>query len=537
LLRGEALRVAKDWLARRPQGFSRNERDFVFHSLLHEEGDLGEAMNLFAPPEEALVLLDGYLAAEQTNDQARGVNGLRWLQAPSVESAVNGRLQRLVLTHPVAAIRNRAAEALIQRGQTAQLVGLLDTALATEERDRLVDALASIRNQPTLGPQVAGTLPPRAVKVRLEAALQLLSLYRAAFAIVLGLAYLVGTSSLIAFSVIDDPLYRWFDVPSQGRLVVPLNVFDVLVALGMYLAIYIRKRFIDITSMARRDWLLVALVGSLVSILLVVLDSFAVIREIVSGQPAQSQWFTLAYRAIDALGRFVLLFVMAWQLKPEVANRAVIRRSLRTTLIAMAAAVLVGLALFVPLSLLQRHDELALREVTAFRLFGILSNSLPRWINTVVVMFFGLVGFQLGLRIAFPERLPRPSSGAIGRKRMLRRAFAAIGIMTVMLAGASQVDKRDTISSRLYCAITAPGKASSAMLLNQRDLLSGPGWDSSTPVGRPLPAGTCMTILGQDDSGQWLYVQQQDQRGWLYNDTGIDRWIGLEKVPFVKPGD
>jgi len=124
LLRGEALRVAKDWLARRPQGFSRNERDFVFHSMLHEEGDLGEAMNLFAPPEEALVLLDGYLAAEQTNDQARGVNGLRWLQAPSVESAVNGRLQRLVLTHPVAAIRNRAAEALIQRGQTAQLVGL-----------------------------------------------------------------------------------------------------------------------------------------------------------------------------------------------------------------------------------------------------------------------------------------------------------------------------------------------------------------------------------------------------------------------------
>jgi hypothetical protein len=536
LLRGETLRAARDWLTRRPRGFSPAERDFVFHSLLHEEGDLSGAMDLFAPPEEALAFLDGYLNAAQVSDQARGVNGLRLLHAPAVAPAVNERLQWLVLTHPAAAIRNRAAEALAQRGQTAQLVQLLDTARATEERDHLVDSLATIRNLPELGPQVAQALPQRAFKVRLEAALQLASIYRAEFAIVLSLAYLLGTSSLIAFSIIDDLLYQWFNVRVQGQLVVPLNTFDVLVALGAYLAIYVRKRFIDAASMVRRDWLLVALAGSLVSILLAIFDRFPDIRNIVSGQLAQVPWFTLAYRVIDELGRFVLLFVMAWQLRPEVANRAVARRSLRTTFIAMAAAVLTGLALFVPLFLLQHYGRLALQEVTPYGLFGILSNSLPRWINTVVVMFFSLIGFQWGLRIAFPERFPRSSSDAVGKKRLLRRALIAVGIVVVVVAGALQLNARYSRSGWLYCAITAPGEKSSAILLGGRGLVSGPSQDSPLIAGEPLPAGACVAILGRDDSGQWLYVQRRGQRGWLYNDAGLDRWIDVKKVP-VRPGD
>jgi hypothetical protein len=34
LLRGEMLRVAKDWLARRPQGFTEIERDFIMNGLM-----------------------------------------------------------------------------------------------------------------------------------------------------------------------------------------------------------------------------------------------------------------------------------------------------------------------------------------------------------------------------------------------------------------------------------------------------------------------------------------------------------------------
>lgn len=559
LLRGETLRVARNWLARRPQGFSASERDFVFHSLLHEEGDLSEAMGLFAPPEEALGLLEGYLAAGQASDQARGVDGLRWLQAPAVEPAVNDRLQRLVLTHPAAAIRNRATEALVQRGQTAQLVQLLDTELPTEERDRLVDSLAAVRNLPELGPQVAHALPRRrfpvrleakairawlrrafrAFQVRLESILNLLSRYRAEFAIVLGLAYLVGTSSLIAFSAIDDPLYQWLNVPAQGLLVVPLNVFDILVALGVYLAIYIRRHLIDATSMARRDWLLVALAGSLVSILFAVFDSIPVIRQSASEQLTRSQWFDLAYRAIDELGRFVLLFVMAWLLKPEVANRAVGRRSLRTTVFAMAAAVLLGLVVFLPLSLASWNSgDLAFQEATPYRLFGSLFNSVLRWINTGVIMFSSLVGFQLGLRIAFPERFPSPSSDAVGKKRMIRRASIAAVIITitVMVVGASQLNERDMRSGWLYCSITSPGDTS-AVLLNQRELLSGPGGDSIPVAAEPLPVGACVAILGRDDSGQWLYVQRRDQRGWLPNDTNIDWLIDREKVPVIRPDE
>ncbi len=536
LLRGETLRVAKDWLARRPQGLSARERDFILHSVLREEGDLSQTMALFAPPEEALGLLDGYLASEEASDQARGVDGLRWLQAPAVAPAVNDRLQHLVLTHPAAAIRNRAAEALVQRGQTVQLVQLLDAKLPAEERDRLVDSLAAVRNLPELGLQVAQALPRRAFQVRLEGILNLLSRYRAEFAIVLGLAYLVGTSSLIAFQAIDDPLYRWFNVPSQGRLVVPLNVFDVLVALGVYFAIYIRRRFVDAVSIARRDWLLVALAGSLVSILFAVVDSFPAIGQIASGQPADSQWFTLAYRAIDELGRFVLFFVMAWQLKPEAANRAVGRRSLRVTLIAMAVAVLLGLALFLSVILVDSGREFALQEVTTYRLFGILFNSVPRWINTGVIMFASLVGFQLGLRIAFPERFPGPSRDAIGKKRMIRRGLIAAGIIGVMLVGTLQLYERNVRPSWLYCAITSPGDTS-AVLRDRRDLLSGPGWDSTPVASEPLQAGTCVAILGRDDSGQWLYVRRRDQSGWLYNDTGLELMIDPGEVSIIQLGD
>ena len=535
LLRGETLRVAKDWLDRRPRGFSVGERDFVFHSLLHEEGDLSQTMALFAPPEEALCFLDEYLASEQVSDQVRGVTGLRWLLAPAAAAEVNNRLQRLVLTHPAAAIRNQAAEALVQRGQTTQLVQLLDTRLPTEEKDRLVDSLAAVRNLPELGPHIGHALPRRAFQVRLEGILNLLTRYRAEFAIVLGLAYLVGTASLIAFQAMDDPLYRWFNVSAQGRLVVPLNVFDILVALGVYLAILIRKRFVDAIRLARRDWLLVALAGSLVSIVFAAIENFPAIRQIASGQPAQPQWFTLAYRAIDELGRFVLLFVIAWQLKPEVANRAVGRRSLRTTLLAMAAAVLLGLPLFLLIILVDSGGQFALQQVSSYRLFGILFNSVPRWINTGLIVFASLVGFQLGLRIAFPEHFPSPSRDAIGKRRMIRRGLITAGIIGVMLLGTSQLNERNVRPSRLYCAITSPGDTS-AVLRDQRELLSGPDWESTPVPSEPLPAGACLAILGRDDSGQWLYVQRRDQRGWLYDDTGIDWLIDSEAVPVIQPG-
>jgi hypothetical protein len=445
-------------------------------------------------------------------------------------------LQRLVLTDPTAAIRNQAAEALVQRGQTTQLVQLLDTGLPTEEKDRLVDSLAAIRNLPEIGPQVAQALPRRDFQVRWEAAWQLLSRYRAEFAIVLGLAYVMGTSSLIAFSAINDPLYEWFEVPYQGRLVVPLNVFDILVALGIYLAIYVRRGFVDATSMVRRDLLLVALAGSLVSILFAVFDSFPGIRQIASGLPAQSQWFTLAYRAIDELGRFVLLFVIAWQLKPEAANRAVGRRSLRTTLLAMAAPVLLGLTLFLPLILADSGRELALQEVTSYRLFGILINSVPRWINTGVIMFASLVGFQLGLRIAFPERFPGPSRDAIGKKRMIRRGVIAAGIIGVLLVGTSQLNEHGMRPGQLYCAITSPGDTS-AVLLDRRDLLSGPSWGSTLVLPDPLPAGACVAVLGWDETGKWLLVQRRGDRGWLYVNGGVDWLIDREKVPVVEPVD
>jgi hypothetical protein len=341
---------------------------------------------------------------------------------------------------------------------------------------------------------------------------------------------------LIAFSAIDDPLYRWFDVPSQGRLVVPLNVFDILVALGVYLAIYIRKRFVDGAHMARRDWLLVALAGSLVSILFAIVDSFPAMRGIAPGQPAQSQWFTVAYRAIDELGRFVLLFVMAWQLKPETANRAVGRRSLRTTVVAVAAAALLGLALFLLVILVDSRGELASHRVTPYRLFGILFNSVPRGINTGVILFASLVGFQLGLRIAFSERFPGPSREAIGKKRMIRRGLVIAGVIGVMLLGASQLNERNVRPSRLYCAITSPGDTS-AVLLNQRQLMSAPGWDASPAASEPLPAGACLAVLGRDESGQWLYVRGREQSGWLYNDTGIDWLITPAKVPIIQPRD
>lgn len=536
LLRGETLRVAKDWLARRPQGFSATERDFVWHSLLRAEDDLSQTMGLFTPQEEAVGFLDGYLASRQASEQARGVDGLRWLPAPDVAPAVNDRLQRLVRTHPAAAIRNRAAEALVQRGQTGELVQLLDAGLQAEERERLVDALAAVRNLPELGPQVAQALPRRAFQVRLEGALNLLSRYRAEFAIVLGLVYLAGTLSQIALSAVDDSLYRWFNVPAQGRLVVPLIMFDIVIALGVYLAIYIRRRIVDATPMARRDWLVVALAGSLVALLFALIESFPALREIVSGEAAGSRWFTLAYSAIDELGRIVLLFVMAWQLKPEAANHNILRRSLRTTLLAMAAAVLLGLALFLPVILVDSGREFALQEVTPYRLFGILFNSVPRWINTGVILFASLVGFQFGLRIAFPERFPGPGREAIGKKRMVRRGLITAGIIGLMLLGTSQLNERNVRPSRLYCAITSPGDTS-AVLLNQRQLMSAPGWDASPAGYEPLPAGACLAILGQDDSGQWLYVRQRDRSGWLYNDTGVDWLIDRETVPVVEPGD
>lgn len=548
LLRGETLRVAKDWLALRPKRLNEGERDYIFHSLLHEDGDLSQTMVFFEPPEAALSFLDGYLASVQVGDQARGVAGLRWLLAPAVASPVNDRLQRLVLTDPTAAIRNQAAEALVQRGQTTQLVQLLETKLPAEERDRLVDSLAAVRNLPDLGPQIGHALPRRAFQVRLEGIPKLLTLYRAEqvrlesilnlliryraeFAIVLGLAYLVGQSSWIVLAAIDDPLNRWLDVANQGQLVVPLQVFDIYVALGVYLAIYIRKRLVDGVRMAWRDWLLVALVGSLVSILFAVIAGFPVIRQIVSGQTSQSRWFNLSYLVIDQLGHFVLLFVMAWQLKPEVANRAAGRRSLRTTVMAMAAAVGLGLLLFLLVLLVDSS-----RPLSPFRLFGILVNSVLRWVNTGLIVFASLVGFQLGLRIAFPERFPSPGRDAIGQRRMIRRVLITAGIMGLILLGASQLNERGVRPSWLYCAITSPGDTS-AVLRDQRDLLSGPGWDSTLVVSDPLPAGTCVAILGRDDNGKWLYVRQRGQSGWLPNDRGIELLIDGVELPIIEPDD
>jgi hypothetical protein len=177
-----------------------------------------------------------------------------------------------------------------------------------------------------------------------------------------------------------------------------------------------------------------------------------------------------------------------------------------------------------------------LQEVTTYRLFGILFNSVPRWINTGVIMFASLVGFQLGLRIAFPERFPGPSRDAIGKKRMIRRGLIAAGIIGVMLVGTLQLYERNVRPSWLYCAITSPGDTS-AVLRDRRDLLSGPGWDSTPVASEPLQAGTCVAILGRDDSGQWLYVRRRDQSGWLYNDTGLELMIDPGEVSIIQLGD
>lgn len=544
LLRGEPLATAQRWLRARPHDITDPQRDYIFHSILAEGRDLLEWMPLFTPLDEALAFLDVYLAADDPDQQARGIAALRWVAADDREAAVVERLRPLVLDHPAQGVRYAAAQALCERDQIAALTALLGEPLAPAARDHLVDALAHTRNLVGIGQRVVENLRVGRLRVRLAAAGQLVWARRGEFALVLLLIYLVTTLAAVLTSAFWSFLFQTPRLPVNALTPpsLPLSLFDHIVALAVLLYLFARRRLVDDRPLTRRDRVLAAVAGSLVALLFAVIYLGEALGRLDSMTSVfGSPWAYLLDQFDTPLLTFLLLSVLTLSLRIEAPARSLARHALWVAVKTVMIGVLLALLLLLVFWLLRPSETGTLLERFTMEdfflpvLYGVY-RSIPGWLRSTLMLAVTLAAFLYGLRIAFPATF-RDRVEAPGRwSRILRRLAVAAALLAALLIFTSQVQPWRVVPLRLWCAVKWPGRTANAIWqgYDGKPLLQQPVWDA--PSIADIKTGECIQVVGRDPARKWFAVQQDGSIGWAeFWEMDVEWLIKPARLPALEP--
>ena len=554
LLRGEPLATAQRWLTARPADITDQQRDYIFHSILHAGQDLQEWLPRFVPLDEALAFLDGYLGAADPAQQARGIAALRWVAAGDREAQVVERLRPLVLDHPAEAIRHAAAQALCARGQIAALTTLLGARLSPTARERLVDALAHTRNLPGIGQRVAQNLRAGRLQVRLAAAAQLVWTYRGEFALVLLLTYLGATLAGIVSRPLWSLMFQNAVLPGDTPLEVPklpLDVFDHVVTLATFLYIFIRKQIVDGGMINRRDRGLAAIAGSARSLIFV--TGVDLLNQATNGI------LSLALKSRPSLGylaswlerpllTLLPLLVLIYSLNPISERRSLLRHALSIAMKTIGAGIMLSLLILVmttagPELADTRRSSEGVTSAYLYRLAAGIYYSASLWLYSAFVLTCSLFAFLIGMRIAFPPAFHTPAQNPIVTPRTLRRLAVAGIALAAILIFTSQVQPWRVVPLRLWCAIDAPDRPTNFMwflpnteqLLPYNQMRAEPNLDAR-PISK-LTKGDCLQVLARHPDGGWFYGERDGVRGWMLISVprGLSWLTDSRRLPTMAP--
>ena len=117
LLHGALLTEAKYWLQKRSEELTLKERDYVFYSILNEGTSISTWLPRYGTIEETLAFLDTYINAPDEAKRLKSIEALKCLPRTDPDDKVYEQLQRFVLGEASVAVRNKAAQAICERGQ------------------------------------------------------------------------------------------------------------------------------------------------------------------------------------------------------------------------------------------------------------------------------------------------------------------------------------------------------------------------------------------------------------------------------------
>ena len=243
LLHGALLTEAKYWLEKRGQELTIKERDYVFYSILNEGTSISTWLPRYGMIGETLAFLDTYINAPDEARRLKSIEALKCLPGTDPDDKVYEQLQRFVLGDASVAVRNKAAYAICERCQITRLTGLLASkGMSIQERQRVIQALASTRNLPGTGLEVQKALRHSRLRVLFVATIQLLFDYRNALAIIVFFSFLLGQ---IASSLADKVSSVVESSSNLQQVLLPISVFQVVMILVLGLYVFIRRGLID----------------------------------------------------------------------------------------------------------------------------------------------------------------------------------------------------------------------------------------------------------------------------------------------------
>ena len=243
LLHGALLTEAKYWLEKRGQELTIIERNYVFYSILDEGLSISTWLPRYGTIGETFAFLDTYINAPDEARRLKSIEALKCLPRTDPDDKVYEQLQRFVLGDASVVVRNKAAHAICERGQITRLTGLLASkGLSIQERQRVIQALASTRNLPGTGLEVQKALRHSRLRVLFVATIQLLLDYRNAFAIMVFFSFLLGQ---IASSLAEQVSSVVESSSNLQQVMLPIGVFQVVMILALGFYVFIRRSLID----------------------------------------------------------------------------------------------------------------------------------------------------------------------------------------------------------------------------------------------------------------------------------------------------
>src|SRR6266536_2179938 len=511
LLHGALLTEAKYWLEKRSEELNLKERDYVFYSILNEGPSISTWLPRYGTIEETLAFLDTYINAPDEAKRLKSIEALKCLPRTDPDDKVYEQLQRFVLADASVAVRNKAAYAICERCQITRLTGLLASkGMSIQERQRVIQTLASTRNLPGTGLEVQKALRHSRLRVLFVATIQLLLDYRNAFAIIVFFSFLLGQ---IAFSLADQVSSVVESSSNLQQVLIPISVFQVVMILVLGLYVFIRRGFIDEKAIGIKECIGIGAIVAFIA------DSISFAPQIIAAvrgtnEPIITATTFLLYFLIDT----AVASIIALSFRVHLRNRSAAWILILIAILSAGIAVLSQQIIAIHTSEINQSvshlsSTSILHGFPAIILNDIFNNyyatSAPTYpISISIAWFLGfsavfgcLLGFLFGFRSAFTDKQPPVTS--------------AIRTAPLKMAGTSSRSIR--IFSRRTAVIVFAGLAVAVVVGNllwwtslhrpytYHSDSSSVGNITWSPDGK-LIAFTTSSVLGQNQSTSSLRV-------------------------------
>ncbi len=557
LFRGASLVVAKAWVKERAIDLSDEEKEFIFESVLYSDDDYREVFPFYKPFEKAIQFIDKHL---NSNDEAlmlktiKAIGYLDCLGDTEKENLVFEKLCNLASKEYSLTIRNQATTVLTETGKANLLGDRLSKTPASEDKKRIVSALAFARNIPQHGSQIEILLSDKNLRndsrrIRWESFIQLIAQYRNELAIPLLVVFALG--QIIA--VIRPPLASMLNsvisnsthiMPGDGTIVnyrVNLDIFILVIFLALSQYRFIRGVVIGKRSIANENRVVTALLAYFIFLPFLFLSNvIEALPALLSGRyflDAMGMYFDrypayiyLAFKVGDFIPEVVILATLAVMLRFDLDNKKFPRQAILLAII--SAGISAASTLLFVLFDIGPHPNMLVTDFVAWWRYFYNTSSMglllvfPSLLFNFLTIWICLLGFYFGLRVAnFPSisELDGTQNIKINYKYW-KIAFALIVVLFIVLS-----QYKSLLAFR--CIMTNDGSAAVTFYDNIPMNLD----NFQTYY---IPSGTCLKVKAIENLPYGiepvLHIETEGKVGEVYQ-SQVYWFANKESVPVVTP--